>query len=151
MDLGIRRNNDEKLEIDSQILARHAAMLGSTGSGKTVMAKALIEECTIDDFVKVDMRVARVVAAQHVEGADKLLQLTLSLGGDERCNVFAGVKNAYDPEPLVGRLVICCANLKPRKMRFGISEGMVLASGTGGKDIFLLSPDEGSVPGQRVH
>ena len=118
---------------------------------EALAAEPMTEECTIDDFVKVDMRVARVVAAQHVEGADKLLQLTLSLGGDERCNVFAGVKNAYDPEPLVGRLVICCANLKPRKMRFGISEGMVLASGTGGKDIFLLSPDEGSVPGQRVH
>jgi methionyl-tRNA synthetase len=118
---------------------------------EALAAEPMTEECTIDDFVKVDMRVARVVAAQHVEGADKLLQLTLSLGGDERRNVFAGVKSAYDPEPLVGRLVVCCANLKPRKMRFGISEGMVLASGTGGKDIFLLSPDEGSVPGQRVH
>lgn len=111
----------------------------------------LAEECTIDDFVKVDMRVARVIAAEAVPEADKLLQLTLSLGGDVTRNVFAGIKAAYDPEKLVGRLVICCANLKPRKMRFGISEGMVLASGSGGKEVFVLSPDEGAVPGQRVH
>ncbi|MCA9069054.1 MAG: methionine--tRNA ligase subunit beta, partial [Planctomycetaceae bacterium] len=109
------------------------------------------ENCTFDDFMKVDMRVARVVEANHVEGADKLLQLTLSLGGDERRNVFAGIKSVYNPEDLVGRLVICCANLAPRKMRFGVSEGMVLACGPGGKDIFLLNPDDGAVPGQRVH
>ena len=109
------------------------------------------EHCTFDEFMKVDMRVARVIEAQLVEGADKLLQLTLSLGGDERRNVFAGIKSVYKPEDLVGRLVICCANLAPRKMRFGVSEGMVLACGPGGQDIFLLSPDEGAVPGQRVH
>ena len=109
------------------------------------------EHCTIEDFVKVDMRVARVIDAQHVEGADKLLQLTLSLGGEVRRNVFAGIKSCYAPEDLVGRLVVCCANLKPRKMRFGVSEGMVLASGPGGKDIFLLNPDEGAKPGMRVH
>lgn len=109
------------------------------------------EHCTIEDFMKVDMRVARVIAAGHVEGADKLLQLTLSLGGEERRNVFAGIKSVYNPEDLVGRLVVCCANLKPRKMRFGLSEGMVLASGPGGKDIFLLNPDEGAKPGMRVH
>ena len=107
--------------------------------------------CTIDDFMKVDMRVARVIEAGHVEGADKLLQLTLSLGGDERRNVFAGIKSCYNPEDLVGRLVVCCANLKPRKMRFGTSEGMVLACGPGGKDIFLLNPDDGATPGMRVH
>ncbi len=109
------------------------------------------EECTFDDFMKVDMRVARVIAANLVEGADKLLQLSLSLGGDETRNVFAGIKSVYDPEQLVGRLVICCANLAPRKMRFGLSEGMVLASGPGGKDIFLLNPDDGARPGMRVH
>ena len=112
----------------------------------------LVEEpCTFDDFMKIDMRVARVIEANHVEGADKLLQLTLSLGGDERRNVFAGIKSVYNPEDLVGRLVICCANLAPRKMRFGVSEGMVLASGPGGKEIFLLNPDEGAKPGMRVH
>jgi methionyl-tRNA synthetase len=109
------------------------------------------EHCTIDDFMKVDMRVARVIEANHVEGADKLLQLTLSLGGEERRIVFAGIKSVYAPEDLVGRLVICCANLAPRKMRFGLSEGMVLACGPGGKEIFLLNPDDGAVPGQRVH
>ncbi len=109
------------------------------------------EHCTIDDFMKVDMRVARVIAASHVEGADKLLQLTLSLGGDERRNVFAGIKSVYQPEDLIGQLVICCANLAPRKMRFGTSEGMVLAAGAGGKDIYILRPDSGAKPGMRVH
>ncbi|MEK6260376.1 MAG: methionine--tRNA ligase [Planctomycetota bacterium] len=109
------------------------------------------EHCTIDEFVKVDLRVARVVAASEVVGADKLLQLTLSLGGEGTRNVFAGIKSAYKPEDLVGRLVILCANLAPRKMKFGISEGMVLAAGTGGKEIFLLSPDSGAKPGHRIH
>jgi len=109
------------------------------------------EHCTIDDFVKVDLRVARVVAAAEVAGADKLLQLTLSLGGEGTRNVFAGIKSAYKPEDLVGRLVILCANLAPRKMKFGVSEGMVLAAGAGGKEIFLLSPDSGAKPGHRVH
>lgn len=109
------------------------------------------EHCTIDDLAKIDMRVARVLSAEHVEGADKLLRLTLSLGGDQRRNVFAGIKSAYKPEDLVGRLVICCANLAPRKMRFGVSEGMVLASGPGGTDIYLLNPDDGAKPGMRVH
>jgi methionyl-tRNA synthetase len=95
--------------------------------------------------------VARVIEAGEVEGADKLLRLTLSLGGDERRNVFAGIKGVYKPEDLLGRLVICCANLAPRKMRFGVSEGMVLACGPGGEDIYILNPDEGAVPGQRVH
>lgn len=107
--------------------------------------------CSIDDFTKVDLRVARVVSASAVEGADKLVQLTLSLGGDLRRNVFAGIKSAYTPEQLVGRLVIVVANLAPRKMRFGVSEGMVCAAGGGGKEIFLLAPDSGAVPGQRVH
>ena len=109
------------------------------------------EHCTIDDFTKVDLRVARVLAANHVTGADKLLQLTLSMGGETTRNVFAGIKSAYKPEDLVGRLVIMCANLAPRKMKFGISEGMVLAAGAGGQEIYLLNPDSGAKPGQRVH
>jgi len=112
--------------------------------------KPIAEECTIDDFVKVDLRVARVLKAEHVEGADKLLQLTLGLGGDEQRNVFAGIKSAYAPEDLEGRLVVMVANLKPRKMRFGLSEGMVCAAGAGGSEIFVLSPDDGALPGQRV-
>jgi methionyl-tRNA synthetase len=111
----------------------------------------LTELCTIDDFTKIDLRVARVLEAQHVAGADKLLQLTLSLGGDVRRNVFAGIKAAYKPEDLVGRLVIVVANLTPRKMKFGLSEGMICASGPGGTEVFLLAPDSGAQPGMRVH
>ncbi len=109
------------------------------------------ENCTIDDFVKVDLRVARVLECTAVEASDKLLQLTLSLGGDVKRNVFAGIKNVYKPEDLVGKLVILCANLAPRKMKFGVSEGMVLAAGAGGKEIFVLSADTGAQPGMRVH
>jgi methionyl-tRNA synthetase len=104
---------------------------------------------TIDEFAKVDLRVARVVKAEPVEGADKLLRLTLDLGDGSR-NVFAGIKAAYEPEALEGRLVVAVANLKPRKMRFGTSEGMVLAAGPGGEDIFLVSADSGARPGMKV-
>jgi methionyl-tRNA synthetase len=106
-------------------------------------------EIEINDFQKVDLRIARITDARLVDGADKLLQLTLDLGGETR-NVFSGIRQAYNPETLVGRLTVMVANLKPRKMKFGMSEGMVLAAGPGGKDIFLLSPDSGAVPGQRV-
>jgi len=101
------------------------------------------------DFAKVDLRVARIAAAERVEGADKLLRLTLDLGGETR-NVFAGIRSAYAPEGLVGRLTVMVANLAPRKMRFGVSEGMVLAAGPGGRDLFLLSPDAGAEPGMKV-
>jgi methionyl-tRNA synthetase len=111
----------------------------------------LADEITIDDFAKVDLRVARVVKAEHVPEANKLLKLTLSLGGDETRQVFAGIKAAYEPEALTGRLVVMVANLQPRKMRFGLSEGMVTAAGPGGAEVFVLSVDEGSQPGQRVH
>ena len=120
-------------------------------AGDALAHEPLAEECTIEDFVKVDLRVARIIEANHVPTANKLLQLTLSLGGGETRNVFAGIKAAYKPEDLVGRLVICVANLKPRQMKFGLSQGMVCASGSGGSEVFLLSPDTGSVPGQRVH
>ncbi|MBD28779.1 MAG: methionine--tRNA ligase [Verrucomicrobiaceae bacterium] len=109
------------------------------------------EEISFDDFMQPDLRVARIIEANEVPEARKLIQLTLSLGGDERRNVFAGIKSAYNPEDLVGRLVIMVANLAPRKMKFGVSEGMVIASGPGGKEVFLISPDEGAQPGQRVH
>ena len=104
---------------------------------------------SIDDFMKVDLRVARIEAAEPVDGADKLLRLTIDLGGETR-QVFAGIKAAYDPESLVGRHVVAAANLAPRKMRFGVSEGMILAAGPGGSDIFLLSVDDGASPGMRV-
>ncbi|MEZ5541634.1 MAG: methionine--tRNA ligase [Pseudomonadota bacterium] len=103
----------------------------------------------IGDFAKVDLRIARIAKAEPVAGADKLLQLTLDLGGEQR-NVFAGIKSAYDPAELEGRLTVMVANLAPRKMRFGVSEGMVLAAGPGGKDLFILGPDSGAQPGMRV-
>ena len=109
----------------------------------------IAEQINFDDFAKIDMRIAKIVTASHVEGADKLIQLTLDLGGETR-NVFAGIKSAYNPEDLVGRLTVMVANLAPRKMKFGMSEGMVMAAGPGGQDIFLLSPDSGAVPGMRV-
>ena len=109
----------------------------------------LADEITIDDFLKVDLRVAKIVNAEAVPEADKLVQLTLDIGGETR-NVFAGIKSAYDPADLVGRHTVMVANLKPRKMRFGVSEGMVLAAGPGGSDLFILTPDEGAVPGMRV-
>jgi len=112
-------------------------------------AKTDSESISIDDFMKVDLRVAKVLAAEPVEGADKLLQITLDVGDHER-KVFSGIKAAYDPADLVGRMVVVAANLAPRKMRFGVSEGMILASGPGGSDIFLLSLDEGAKPGMRV-
>ncbi len=106
-------------------------------------------EITIDDFAKVDLRIARIIKADYVEGADKLLRLTVDLGGEQR-NIFAGIRNAYDPKDLEGRLTVVVANLAPRKMKFGVSEGMALAAGPGGKDLWLLSPDDGARPGMRV-
>lgn len=119
-------------------------------SDEAITAAPIAEEITIDDFLKVDLRVARVVEANEVPEARKLVQLTLSLGGNETRNVFAGIKAAYEPADLVGKLVVLVANLAPRKMKFGVSEGMVIASGPGGEDIYLLSPDDGAKPGQRV-
>ena len=106
-------------------------------------------EISIDDFMKVQLKVARIIEATPVEGADKLLQLTLDVGDHQR-QVFSGIKAAYQAEDLVGRLTVVVANLAPRKMRFGVSEGMVLAAGPGGSDIFLLSPDSGAEPGMNV-
>jgi methionyl-tRNA synthetase len=120
-------------------------------SGQPLLDEPLSDQCTIEDFVKVDLRVARVIAAEEVAEARKLLKLTLSLGGDQQRTVFAGIKAAYDPARLVGRLVIMVANLKPRQMKFGLSEGMVCAAGPGGEDVFILAVDEGAQPGQRVH
>jgi methionyl-tRNA synthetase len=119
--------------------------------GAALAAEPLAAECSIDDFSKVDLRVARVLSAESVPEANKLLKLSVSLGGGVTRTVFAGIKAAYDPATLVGRLVVVVANLAPRTMRFGVSEGMVIASGPGGKEVFLLSPDSGAKPGQRIH
>ena len=107
-------------------------------------------ECTIDDFLKVDLRIARVAKAESVEGADKLLRLVLDLGPGLEKTVFAGIAKAYKPEELLNKIVVCVANLKPRKMKFGVSEGMILASGAGGRDIFMLTADPGAEPGKPV-
>ncbi|NPA72850.1 MAG: methionine--tRNA ligase [Gammaproteobacteria bacterium] len=110
---------------------------------------ALAEEISIDDFAKIDLRIAKIVNAEAVPEAKKLLKLTLDIGFEQR-QVFAGIKSAYEPEELIGKLTVMVANLAPRKMRFGMSEGMVLAAGPGGSDLYILSPDEGSKPGMRV-
>jgi methionyl-tRNA synthetase len=111
--------------------------------------QAVSSEIAIDDFNKLDLRVAKIVRAEQVEGADKLLRLTLDLGDGTR-TVFAGIKSAYAPEKLEGRLTVVVANLAPRKMKFGVSEGMVLAASGEGTGIFLIAPDSGAKPGMRV-
>jgi methionyl-tRNA synthetase len=132
----------EQKQIDNMV----AQSSDTTKELETVAEDDII---SIDDFLKIDLRIARIEKAEPVEGADKLLALTLDVGDSTR-NVFAGIKEAYEPESLVGKHVIVVANLAPRKMRFGVSEGMVLAAGPGGKDIFLLSPDDGAAAGMRV-
>ena len=106
-------------------------------------------EISYDDFAKLDFRIARIVSAKRVEKADRLLQLTLDIGSETR-NVFAGLSNAYKPEDLEGKLTVMVANLAPRKMRFGVSEGMVLAAGEGETELYILQPDSGAKPGMRV-
>jgi len=110
----------------------------------------IAETISIDDFSKVDLRIARIVNAEHVEGAEKLLRLTLDIGEENTRNVFAGIKSAYEPEKLIGRMTVMVANLAPRKMKFGLSEGMVLAASGDAPGLFILSPDEGAQPGMRV-
>ena len=126
------------------------AMTDTTESTTTGTIEAIKPEIAIDDFGKLDLRIAKIVSASLVEGADKLLQLTVDLGEGKTRNVFAGIRSAYDPKTLEGRLTVVVANLAPRKMKFGLSEGMVLAAGPGGKDLFILSPDSGAQPGMRV-
>jgi methionyl-tRNA synthetase len=128
--------------------AKPAATSGASAPSPAPQAPSP-SEITVDDFAKLDIRIARIVTAESVEGADKLLKLTVDIGDAQR-TVFAGIRSAYQPDQLVGRLTLVLANLKPRKMKFGTSEGMVLAAGPGGKDIFLLSPDAGAAPGMKV-
>lgn len=128
-----------------------AASPAGEDDDQALLAEPLAPECTIDDFGKVDLRVARVIAAEPVKEAKKLLKLTVSLGGNNTRTVFAGIKAAYEAEALIGRLVVVVANLKPRQMKFGTSEGMVIAAGPGEREVFVLAPDAGAKPGQRVH
>ncbi|UZJ44746.1 methionine--tRNA ligase [Marinimicrobium sp. C6131] len=138
----------EKEHVDAMIEASKETAPAPKASGP-LADEPIAEEIEFGDFAKVDLRVALIAKAEHVEGADKLLRLTLDLGGETR-NVFAGIKSAYAPEDIQGKLTIMVANLKPRKMKFGMSEGMVLAAGPGGKDIHILEPHSGAKPGQRV-
>ena len=147
----------EKKDVDAMIEdskvpeVPDAAPPAAPDSDQPLKDEPLTPECTFEEFGKVDLRVARVLAAEDVPEARKLLKLTLGLGGQERRTVFAGIKAAYRPEQLVGRLVVMAANLAPRKMKFGLSEGMVLATAADDAHVFLLSVDAGAQPGQRVH
>jgi len=144
----------ELAKVEAMVAASKEDLLAAEAAapaGNGELAKdPLSAEIEFDTFAAVDLRVALIVKAEAVPGADKLLQLTLDIG-DERRNVFSGIKSAYpDPSKLEGRLTMMVANLKPRKMRFGVSEGMVMAAGPGGEEIYLLSPDSGAKPGQRI-
>lgn len=143
----IENNQIDKMVEDSkESLSSESAVVINRSGGSIA---PVLNEIQFDDFAKIDLRIAKIVKAKHVEGADRLLQLTLDIG-DEMRNVFAGIKLAYSPKDLEGRLTLMVANLAPRKMRFGVSEGMVLVAGTGGKDLFILDPDDGAAPGMRV-
>ncbi|MEQ1894926.1 MAG: methionine--tRNA ligase subunit beta, partial [Planctomycetota bacterium] len=116
----------------------------------TLEGGPLAPTCAIEDFQKIDLRIARIATAEHVEGADKLLRLTVDLGDHGPRQILAGIKSAYAPEQLVGKLTVVVANLAPRKMKFGESQGMVLAAGPGGKELFILEPHAGARPGMKV-
>ena len=139
----------DKKQVEKMIEESKNGCQASDKSKNEDSIEPITAECTIDDFAKIDMRIAKVLKAESVEGADKLLRLQLDLGNCQK-EVLAGIAKAYKPDELVGKIVICLANLKPRKMKFGVSEGMILAAGPGGEDIFVLSADSGVKPGQRV-
>ncbi|MEO6146499.1 MAG: methionine--tRNA ligase subunit beta, partial [Sulfuriferula sp.] len=137
--------NQQSLEVstDTHVPSHHA-------EAQSHVIALIADTITVDDFAKIDLRVAKIVNAEHVEGADKLIRLTLDIGEGKTRNVFAGIKSAYDPEKLIGRMTVMVANLAPRKMKFGVSEGMVLAASGETPGLYILSPDEGAVPGMRV-
>jgi len=137
----------EKEKVDAMIEESKESQ--ASQPAPVTLGEPIAPECTIEDFAKIDLRIAKVIKAEAVAGADKLLYLKLDMGGVEK-NVFAGIAQAYKPQDLTGKIVICLVNLKPRKMKFGLSEGMILAAGAGGKDIFMLTADVGVVPGQRI-
>ncbi|MFC6634686.1 methionine--tRNA ligase [Microbulbifer taiwanensis] len=143
----------EKTQVDAVMEAAKESLAQLQAEAKPASGPLaedpIAEEIQFDDFAKVDLRIALIARAEHVEGAGKLLKLTLDLGGETR-QVFAGIKSAYKPEDLEGKHTVMVANLAPRKMRFGVSEGMVLAAGPGGRDLWILEPHEGAQPGMRV-
>ena len=137
-------------QIDALFDIQEPALQPSSTGGEAEMPPATAPTISIDDFSKIDLRIARIVDAEQVDGADRLLKLTLDIGDGRHRTVFAGIKSAYKPEDLIGRLTPMVANLAPRKMKFGVSEGMVLAASGDGPGIFLLAPDSGATPGMRV-
>lgn len=139
----------DKDKVEAMVEASKESLTNDSSAKVESLDPPLTGEIEYNDFAKVDLRVVKIVKAEHIEGADKLLRLTLDLGAGQR-NVFAGIKSAYQPEDLEGKLTVMVANLKPRKMKFGMSEGMVLAAGPGGKDLFILEPHNGAQPGMRV-
>ncbi|MDH5551818.1 MAG: methionine--tRNA ligase [Nitrosomonas sp.] len=145
----------EAKKIDALVAANKQTLTATTTTQPVVNATVAIEPIAetigIEDFSKIDLRVAKIINAEHVDGAKKLLKLTLDIGSEQR-TVFAGIKSAYDPEQLKGRMTVMVANLAPRQMKFGLSEGMVLASSSGeaGGGLYILSPDDGAQPGMRV-
>jgi methionyl-tRNA synthetase len=135
---------------ENKTMAEEAAVIAADQSKSTNLSlDPLRPNISIDDFAKIDLRIAKIISAESVPEADKLLKLTLDIGGENR-QVFAGIKAAYDPDTLIGKHTVVVANLEPRKMRFGMSEGMVLAAGPGGKDLWILEPHAGAEPGMRV-
>jgi methionyl-tRNA synthetase len=153
--LAVRVESAKIDELLASIQPKEAAKVTatSTDTAKTAVAKPSTEtpgEIEIDDFTKVDLRIVKIVEAEEIPEADKLLRLKVDLGNGQTRQIFAGIKSAYKAQDLVGRLTVIVANLKPRKMKFGMSEGMVLAAGPGGKELFILSPDSGAQPGQKV-
>ena len=144
-----RKQVDKMVEESKDTPAAPDDATKTEATAEEQVASPFKPECTIDDFMKIDLRIAKVVKAEAVEGADKLVSLQLDVGGVTR-SVLAGIAKAYTPEQLMGKTVVFMANLKPRKMKFGTSEGMILAAGPGGADIFMLSADEGAQPGQQI-
>ncbi|MGB0359970.1 MAG: methionine--tRNA ligase [Endozoicomonas sp.] len=139
------------IEASKEVLAQmNAAPKRKAATAKWLEKDPIADEIGFDDFVKVDLRIAKIINAEHIKGAGKLLRLTLDIGEEKPRNVFAGIKSAYAPEALVDKYTVMVANLAPRKMKFGISEGMVLAAGPGGKELWILEPHEGAQPGMRV-
>ncbi len=141
---GMTEANKENLTATAQVSAQVVAKV------EPAITLAEAEYISIDDFTKVDLRIARIVNAEYVEGAEKLLKLTLDIGEEKQRQVFAGIKSAYDPATLIGRHTVMVANLAPRKMKFGLSEGMVLAASDEQSGPFILSPDVGALAGMRV-
>jgi methionyl-tRNA synthetase len=146
IDALIEANRESLAPVPAPSQQRHA----EKQQHEALAAEGAAPTIGIDDFSKVDLRIARIVKAEHVEGAEKLIKLSLDIGEAKPRQVFAGIKSAYDPAALEGRLTVMVANLAPRKMKFGLSEGMVLAASGDQPGLFLLSPDNGAQPGMRV-